>query len=441
MNELILVGIQIVTSIWEVWMCYQLLLLTVIDEEYRTKKDKIIMWCAVTFVGLLLGLNRINFFFSSPTFVLMNIIFIIVCICLNRKKKVLCVSVIILYFTLVAILDMALAFISYDLLGKEFINGVYIYMTTWKREGVYFLSRSVICVGIYLLKKRVGNIHELAEKCKYFIWGVGVVLFVLLIKYQYVLGEMLSGDRKPRGISASLGLLITTIILVLLEIFVLKYRYMKQEKDAIFLREQLLEERYIEIMRTHQVIHDMRNHFLLLQKYEKEQQWEQLHQYLEVISEDLYEASTKVWSGNVIVDMILNSKKKYAEEKEIKVEIETEVIPRFPLDNREVISLFGNLLDNAIEACEKIRKIEKWIRIRMQKRHEVLSIQIENSIENDPKERRGEILSDKILQGVHGYGLKNVRQIVDKHKGIYSYQIKTNSFLTSIVMFDDENIS
>lgn len=48
MNELILVGIQIVTSIWEVWMCYQLLLLTVIDEEYRTKKDKIIMWCAVT---------------------------------------------------------------------------------------------------------------------------------------------------------------------------------------------------------------------------------------------------------------------------------------------------------------------------------------------------------------------------------------------------------
>lgn len=103
--------------------------------------------------------------------------------------------------------------------------------------------------------------------------------------------------------------------------------------------------------------------------------------------------------------------------------------------------MFGNLLDNAIEACEKIRKIEKWIRIRMQKRHEVLSIQIENSIENDPKERSGEILSDKILQGVHGYGLKNVRQIVDKHKGIYSYQIKTNSFLTSIVMFDDENIS
>ena len=86
MNELILMGIQIITSIWEVWMCYQLLLLTVIDEEYRTKKDKIIMWCAVTFVGLLLGLNRINSFFSSPTFVLMNIIFIIVCICLYRNK-------------------------------------------------------------------------------------------------------------------------------------------------------------------------------------------------------------------------------------------------------------------------------------------------------------------------------------------------------------------
>ena len=86
MNESILVGIQIATSIWEIWMCYQLLLLTVIDEKYRTQKDKIIMWCAVIFAGLLLGFNRLNSFFSSPVFVLMHTIFIIICIFLNIKS-------------------------------------------------------------------------------------------------------------------------------------------------------------------------------------------------------------------------------------------------------------------------------------------------------------------------------------------------------------------
>ena len=90
-----------------------------------------------------------------------------------------------------------------------------------------------------------------------------------------ILGAMLIEDTEIRGLSAGLGLGTATILLILLEIFVLRYRHMKQEKDAIFFREQLLEERYIEIMKAHQVIHDMRNHFLLLQKYEKERQWKQ----------------------------------------------------------------------------------------------------------------------------------------------------------------------
>lgn len=441
MNELILMSISVATSIWESWMCYQLLLMTVIDDQHRKNMDKIIMWCVMICVGLLLGLNRLFSFFSSPIFVLANIIIIVICISFNRREKMLCVGVIILYLTLVAILDMALAFISYDFWGKEFINNVYVHMTTWKREGVYFLSRSVICVGIYLLKKRVGNIRELAERCKGFIVGAGIILFILLIKYQYVLDEMVIGDREQKGVSASLGLVTTTVIIVFLAIFVLKYRYMKQEKDAILLREQLLEEQYIAMMKNRQVIHDMKNHLLLLQKYDKEQQWEKLHKYLEEISEGVFEDSTKIWTGNVVVDMILNSKKLYAEERAVKVEIDTEVVSRFPINNREIISLFGNLLDNAIEACEKMKKNEKWIRIKIQKHHELLSIEIENSIEEVPKERKGELLSNKISPGVHGYGLKNVKQIVNKHDGTYSYQIKENSFLTSIVFFDDGDLA
>lgn len=441
MNELILMGIQIAISIWEIWMCYQLLLITVIDDQHKKNTDKIIIWCTLIFVGILLGLNRLIAFFSSPIFVLTNIIIILICIFLNRRKNVLCAGIVILYFSLVAILDMALAFISYDLLGKNFISSIYLYTTTWKRVVVYFLSRMVICISIYFLKKRMKNMYEIAERCKYFIVGAGIILFILLIKYQYVLDEMVIGDREQKGVSTSLGLVTTTVIIVFLSILILKYRYMKQEKDAILLKEQLLEEQYIAMMKNRQVIHDMKNHLLLLQKYDKEQQWEKLHKYLEEISEDVFEDSTKIWTGNVVVDMIINSKKLYAEERTVKVEIDTEVVSRFPINNREIISLFGNLLDNAIEACEKMKKNEKWIHIKIQKHHELLSIEIENSIEEVPKERKGELLSNKISQGVHGYGVKNIKQIVNKHDGTYSHQIKENSFLTSIVFFDDGDLA
>ena len=43
MNTLILIGVQIAASIWEMWMCYQLLLSTVIEDKYRTKRDQMIM--------------------------------------------------------------------------------------------------------------------------------------------------------------------------------------------------------------------------------------------------------------------------------------------------------------------------------------------------------------------------------------------------------------
>lgn len=428
MNTLILIGVQIAASIWEMWMCYQLLLSTVIEDKYRTKRDQMIMVGTFMITGFLLGVNRISSFFSRTMFEFSNLLLIGVCISLNRRKKLLSVGIILLSNGLIAILDMVFALIFCDYLGNTFINCVYIYTSTWYREGIYLLTRSIVCIGLYLLKKKVGNIHELAERNKYFVLGIGIISCILLIRYQYILYDVVYSTGELSGVSAGLRLVTATMLLILFGFLTFKYRYMKQENDTLLLSEQLLEERYI----------DMKNHFLLLQKYEQEQQWEKLHDYLETISEELFEDSARVWSGNTIVDLILNSKKSYAESRDIKVEINTEVIAKFPLANREIVSLFGNLLDNAIEACQKMNVSEKWIDIRIHKRHDVLCIEIENSIAESPKEKNGELISDKRENRVHGYGLKNVKRIVSAHEGTYSYEIGKGWFCTSIVFFDSE---
>lgn len=438
MNTLILIGVQIAASIWEMWMCYQLLLSTVIEDKYRTKRDQMIMVGTFMITGFLLGVNRISSFFSRTMFEFSNLLLIGVCISLNRRKKLLSVGIILLSNGLIAILDMVFALIFCDYLGNTFINCVYIYTSTWYREGIYLLTRSIVCIGLYLLKKKVGNIHELAEGNKYFVLGIGIISCILLIRYQYILYDVVYSTGELSGVSAGLRLVTATMLLILFGFLTFKYRYMKQENDTLLLSEQLLEERYIEMMKTRQVLHDMKNHFLLLQKYEQEQQWEKLHDYLETISEELFEDSARVWSGNTIVDLILNSKKSYVESRDIKVEINTEVIAKFPLANREIVSLFGNLLDNAIEACQKMNVSEKWIDIRIHKRHDVLCIEIENSIAESPKEKNGELISDKRENRVHGYGLKNVKRIVSAHEGTYSYEIGKGWFCTSIVFFDSE---
>ena len=65
MNQIILSGIQITISIWEMWMCYEILYMTVLDKKYADKKETIIRWANIFVVGSLLGINRLIAFFSS----------------------------------------------------------------------------------------------------------------------------------------------------------------------------------------------------------------------------------------------------------------------------------------------------------------------------------------------------------------------------------------
>lgn len=345
-----------------------------------------------------------------------------------------------LYFSFVAILDMAFALISIEFLGETFRNKVYLYAMTWQKETIFLLTRSIVCVGIIYLKKKADNIYEIVERCKGTIFVIGAVLCVLLIKYQYILDELINNKQRGKGVSASIILLTITFLAVFIEVFIFRYQHMKQEKEALLLREQLFEERYIEMLKSRQTIHDMKNHLLLLRKYEEEQRWEELHAYLQEISEDILEDTTQVWSGNTIVDLMLNIKKAYAESRGITVEIDTEVMTYFPIESREIISLFGNLLDNAIEACEKMKRENRWIHIRMRKHYELLSVEVENSIEEIPREKSGGLVSDKRERGLHGYGISNIRQIVDKYDGTYSYQISNGIFSTSITFFADEDV-
>lgn len=206
--------------------------------------------------------------------------------------------------------------------------------------------------------------------------------------------------------------------------FIIKYQVVKQEKTTLILRDQLLEERYAEMLKSRQMIHDMKNHLLVLRNMERANQWDKLHDYLEEISKDILDDSTKIWTGNNIVDLILNSKKKQADSEGIAFSIGSNMIGDVPFKDGETISLLGNLLDNAIEACERIKSTEKWVTIRINRRYCLLYIEIENSIEEHPKEKNHRLISCKSEKEVHGYGLKNVRQIVDRYDGTYSYQIK-----------------
>lgn len=96
-----------------------------------------------------------------------------------------------------------------------------------------------------------------------------------------------------------------------------KHKTELKERDEQLLQVKVkaLEEKYQEMLKSRKVVHDMKNHLLALKKYDQERDWEGLHQYLNELSDDMLDDSYQIWTGNRMLDMILNQKTKDAKRK------------------------------------------------------------------------------------------------------------------------------
>ena len=244
MNQIILSGIQITISIWEMWMCYEILYMTVLDKKYADKKETIIRWANIFVVGSLLGINRLIAFFSRTMLGLVVILTIMCMYGIKRKKVVLSAGIVFVYFEFIAILDFILAFISMEFIKEQFEHDIYIYALTWQKVLIYFFTRGIILLGIVNIKKREESIRSMIEQCCGIIVITGALLCAVLFKYQLWLDEMANGSKPIRGINASMNLSAISLLIVLSGMFIIKYQVVKQEKTTLILRDQLLEERY-----------------------------------------------------------------------------------------------------------------------------------------------------------------------------------------------------
>lgn len=441
MSREILSGIQIAISILEIWMCYELLYTTVLNKKYANRIEKIISWCNIILIGGILGVNRLVSFFSSLMFFIVVVITILCVWYIERKKILLIAGIILSYFTLVSILDFVLAFISIEFMESAFRHNIYVYAMTWQKEIIFVISRCIVMWLVVILKRKESDIRSIVAECKNILFVTGCFLLLLLLKYQFLLDGMVNGNKIMQGVNASVNLLGIVFVSILIGYFVFKYQLMKREKETLVLREQMFEERYEEMMQSRQLLHDMKNHLLVLRNLEETKKENELHDYLIDISNEFISNSARVWTGNIMIDLIVNSKELQAKTKGITFEINTRMIDNIPFSEREIISLFGNLLDNAIEACERMHSKDKWIYLKIIKQHQIFYIEIENSIDEYPIEKNGKLISNKNDKGIHGYGLKNVQCIVSKYDGTYIYQIKEDSFLTIISFFDNEDVS
>ena len=107
----------------------------------------------------------------------------------------------------------------------------------------------------------------------------------------------------------------------------------------------------------------------------------------------------------------------------------------------DIYSLFGNALDNAIEACLKIEDINKRvISLAIENKINMISIVISNSFSGDIVfDEDGLPKTTKDKNGYHGFGTKSIKAIVDKYNGTLNIKVIDNVFYLMILIPQNEN--
>ena len=99
----------------------------------------------------------------------------------------------------------------------------------------------------------------------------------------------------------------------------------------------------------------------------------------------------------------------------------------------DISIILGNSLTNAIEACEGLRK-KKYIKLYMYMKGEYLIIKIKNSKKTDGFIDENSYETTKIDKENHGFGLKNIKYIVDKYDGLLKIEQSKEEFVLNIAM-------
>ncbi len=217
-----------------------------------------------------------------------------------------------------------------------------------------------------------------------------------------------------------------------------KYLKKTYEESVICYQNELLTKQVNEVQNIYLTMrgwrHDYHNHLQTLKAHLKLAQVTEAQRYLDQLELDLDNINQLIETGNVNVDAILNSKLSLALKEDIEINYKAEVPQVLTVSDIDLCVLIGNLIDNAVEACNKMTDQEgaKFVRLYIGVLKKQLYISVTNATNDVVRKMDEDYISTK--RGNHGHGLKRINNIVEKYEGYINRKNEPGVFVTEIML-------
>lgn len=264
-----------------------------------------------------------------------------------------------------------------------------------------------------------------------------LTLIIILAFYYVCMQEEISRQGQFLFALICIAGLVTTIFLVLYNMQQLKkeQEYMRMRSEVTQLEH---EKNYYDILnRQNQQLmiyaHDAKNHLAAIQDLSDDPQ---IQGYVDRLTGELKRYTQSCHSGNKLMDVILNRYALECEKKGLRFDYDVKVCNLGDIEDMDLVTILGNLLDNAIEAAEK--SLEKTVYLETSLRNHYQVILIQNS-SLPPKEAHGRLQTTKQDHAMHGFGIKSVAKSLKKYNGDLHWDYDEDDHLfTMTVMIGTE---
>lgn len=310
--------------------------------------------------------------------------------------------------------------------GSAYLNGICVQL--------------LICLAAFLLIfiVRNGIDYTKINNRWEFRYGMCFGLAVLEIYMKYTLNEF--GKRKNLILEMTIFALIILALIMIMLVFVEQY-FVNEDRAEERHRMELLQSYQYENMKERMaaaqdvrcMYHDLKNHLLSISSMTGNDQ--RVSEYLEDMKKKLEGFEAVVDTGNSMLDGILSEKIKSARLCNIRMNIYVDFSGITFLRDIDICTIFGNAIDNAIEASRKVKdESKRYILIKNGVFANNLVIKIANYCEETVSMENGLPMTTKKNSHLHGLGLLSVKRTADEYKGVITIEQEKNQFVLKIMI-------
>lgn len=388
----------------------------------------------ITLMVLGIGVNILNIF--PNTIILVNMIIVAIFYKINYEVDIWNCIIIIMICWLILSATESISTIIIAIVTSQNI-GTVLYENPYKIIAVALSKLFLIIIFIFYKNK---TISVDLEKQDFNLIAVPILSNMLCL---FIIFKFTFSITVKNSINNYM-LLVITVIIILSNVAIIgmmkrliKNNELKLENTLIKQKTMMDHENYIKLQKSYRNLrelqHDMKNHIVCIKELYGDEN--KAYAYIEKVNEEV-ENINVFNTGNSIIDIILSEKKRICIENNIEFNTQININKGIPIEVIDLSSIFSNALDNAIEACYKIKdgNIKRYVDIKNTYVGNFLVIRVDNSKVNSIKIHNNKIVTDKVDGFGHGFGISSIRRCAEKYDGEVVVDHTKDRFILKIVI-------